>query len=201
MNKLTRSTLVALLATAGLGLSSGAFAQSSTYQSERAVCGHNQQDKAACLREAGAAQQAARKGALTDPSPEQLMQNALARCDRQPESERRACQDRVRGTGQTTMDGSVMGGGVIRETVTPVPAGMAPARTSTMPPSTMPSSTMPSSTMPSSNMRSAPIPPQAAPQPVMPRSTMPHTMPSTTMPPSPAMPSTVPPAPATMPPR
>jgi len=191
MNKLTRSTLVALLATAGLGLSSGAFAQRGTYQSERAVCGHNQQDKAACLREAGAAQEAARRGALTDPSPEQLQRNAMARCDRQTtDIDRRACQDRVRGSGQTTIDGSVMGGGVIRETVTPIPAGMAP-----MPASTMPSSSMPPSTMQPSGTRSTM--PSTMPPPSMPRSTMPSTAPA----PVPVMPSTMPPAPATMPPR
>ena len=183
-----RSTLLAVLATAGLGLSSAAFAQNggNTYPSERAVCGHNQQDKAACLREAGAAQDAARRGALTDPPPDQLVRNALARCDRQPEADRRACQDRVRGSGQSSIDGSVMGGGLIRETVTPVPAGMAP----------MPmSNTMPSSTMPSSSM---PVPPATMPPSTMPRATMPgSTMPSTTMPGNtmPAMP------PATMPAR
>jgi|GEM_PF-364913 len=178
-----RSTLLAVLATAGLGLSSGAFAQgSSTYQSERAVCGHNQQDKAACLREAGAAQDAARRGQLTDPPPDQLVRNALARCDNQPEAERRACQDRVRGSGQTAIDGSVMGGGVLRETVTPIPSGMAPIPTST---STLPRATLPSSSPPMPDATR--VPPAT-----MPRSTLPDTMP--------AMPSTLPPPAATMPP-
>jgi hypothetical protein len=47
------------------------------------------------------------------------MQNALERCQRQPADARGACEDRVRGTGQTTIEGSVMGGGLLRETVTP----------------------------------------------------------------------------------
>jgi len=183
-----RSTLLAVLATAGLGLSSAAFAQNggNTYPSERAVCGHNQQDKAACLREAGAAQDAARRGALTDPPPDQLVRNALARCDRQPEADRRACQDRVRGSGQSSIDGSVMGGGLLRETVTPIPADMAPIPTSTLPPPTMPRATLPpaSMPMPDSEMRDMP----------------PATMPRSTMPAMPAMPSTLPPPPATMPP-
>ncbi|MNG24831.1 hypothetical protein D3C84_1095970 [compost metagenome] len=61
----------ALLAAAGLLAASSAFAAGqgvgsrSQYQAERAICDHIQQDRAACIREAGAAQQAARQGQLT----------------------------------------------------------------------------------------------------------------------------------------
>jgi hypothetical protein len=123
-----------LLAASALALASGSFAagpntgaRTSQYQAERAVCDNIQQDRAACIREAGAAQQAARSGALTSAPTDTYIANALARCQAQPAQDRRACEDRVRGTGQTTIDGNVLGGGAIRETVTPVPAAPAMA--------------------------------------------------------------------------
>jgi len=97
-----------------------------TYQQELAVCGHNQQDRAACVREAGAARQAARAGQLTG-APD-YRANALARCSLHPPAERAECEARVTGAGNTTIDGSVMGGGLIRETVTTVPVQPAPRR-------------------------------------------------------------------------
>lgn len=96
----------------------------STYSQERAICGHIQQDRAACLREAGAAQQAARQGNLSSASADTYRQNALARCQlHKTNSDRAACEARVTGQGQTSIDGSVLGGGLIRETVTTLPPG------------------------------------------------------------------------------
>ncbi len=122
------STLAMLLAAVGIAFAGAASAAgpryqpdgygSSTYREEVSVCGHIQQDRAACIREAGAARQAAAQGQLTG-APDYL-QNALARCGLQPPMERSACEARVRGTGQTDIQGSVLGGGVIRETVTPI---------------------------------------------------------------------------------
>ena len=89
-------------------------------QGERAVCDGVQQDRAACLREAGAAQQEARRNGLTNPSPGAEDRNALDRCKQQPPSAQAECEARITGAGKTTTEGSVMGGGVIRETVTPV---------------------------------------------------------------------------------
>ena len=115
----TRSIVAVLL----LGLAGTAAAQpragSGNYQRELAVCDHIQQDRAACIREAGAARQAAAQGQLTT-APD-YRQNALARCGLQPPSDRQACEQRVLGTGDTGIQGSVLGGGVIRETVTPLP--------------------------------------------------------------------------------
>ncbi|MCY1494666.1 hypothetical protein D9M68_285430 [compost metagenome] len=53
-----RSMIFALLALSGLATTTIATAArgdggGSTYQQEIAVCGHNQQDRAACIREAG----------------------------------------------------------------------------------------------------------------------------------------------------
>lgn len=101
-----------------------AFAQSSaagstrTYQEERAMCAHLPQDPAACAREAGAARQAARQGQLT--SVPDYTANALARCAAHAPVERSACEARITGAGQSSVQGSVMGGGVIRESVTTV---------------------------------------------------------------------------------
>ena len=93
-----------------------------------AHCDGVQQDRAACLREAGAARQEGQRGGLTSPGDASVDTNALARCENQPAADRSACEARVRGTGASSTSGSVMGGGVIRETVTPLPAQPAPAR-------------------------------------------------------------------------
>lgn len=123
MNKLTHSTLAVLLACGGAAAAftasaAGPQARSSLYQQEVAVCDRIQQDRAACLREAGAARQEAARGGLT--SAPDYQQNALARCTRQPAADRADCEARVLGTGQSAVQGSVLGGGVIRETVTPI---------------------------------------------------------------------------------
>lgn len=120
-SKFIRSALAAVLTVGAACAASAAPPRgSSTYQQEVAVCGHIQQDRAACIREAGAAREAAARGQLT--SAPDYQQNALARCQLQPPGDRSACEQRVLGTGQTGIEGSVLGGGLIRETVTPVPA-------------------------------------------------------------------------------
>lgn len=144
MNAFRKTCAVALLAAGSFAAATSAFAAgastkgtSSNYQAERAMCGQIQQDKAACIREAGAAAQASRQGNLTHASDETYRQNALARCQAQPAQDRMACEQRVTGAGNTTIDGSVLGGGAIRETVTQVPVGtgapVAPAMPRPMP--------------------------------------------------------------------
>lgn len=81
------------------------------YQRERAACDKSQ-DRAACLREAVAAHDAAKRGQLDDVQPD-YEQNALARCAALPEVEREVCRRRVRGEGEAR--GSVAGGGIYRE--------------------------------------------------------------------------------------
>lgn len=133
MNSTARSIIAALIAVGGIAAATSASAQprrgDSTYQQEIAVCGHNQQDRAACIREAGAARQEAARGGLT--SAPDYQRNALARCGLQPPADRADCEARVLGGSGNTrgaVDGSVMGGGVIRESVTtvvmPAPAVM-----------------------------------------------------------------------------
>ncbi|MBP6895397.1 MAG: hypothetical protein ACLGJD_12850 [Gammaproteobacteria bacterium] len=90
----------------------------------------SRQDSAACRREAGAAREEARRGGLTTPVEGNAGANAMARCQLQPAADRADCEARVRGSGAgtTTTEGSVMGGGIIRETVTPIPAAPATPR-------------------------------------------------------------------------
>ncbi|VTU19500.1 hypothetical protein H6CHR_01195 [Variovorax sp. PBL-H6] len=119
-----RSSLALVLAAGSLALPSLGAAQGteSGYLRERAVCDGVLQDRNACLREAGAARYEAGRGGLTSAPPTTYEQNALARCALQPPADRSACEARMRGTGTTSVEGSVLGGGLIRETVTPIPA-------------------------------------------------------------------------------
>ncbi len=86
------------------------------YLQERAMCesGQSPQDRATCLREAGAALDEARRGRLND-GQAQYQQNALIRCNALPTEERDACQARMQGQGVTR--GSVAEGGIYRELV------------------------------------------------------------------------------------
>ncbi|MES2975402.1 MAG: hypothetical protein V4757_17430 [Pseudomonadota bacterium] len=119
-----RSALSFTLAAAAFLAAPSAFAQSAEqrYQAEVARCnaGQTQQDRATCLREAGAARDEARKGNLATPASTDMARNATDRCKLQPAADQAACMQRIEGTGVTTTQGSVEGGGVIRETVTPV---------------------------------------------------------------------------------
>ena len=88
------------------------------YQQDRQAClsGHTQQPQDVCLHEAGAARDAARKGALTSSSANLEAENAVERCKVfTMADEHAACLDRVRGPGNTS--GSVLEGGVLRESV------------------------------------------------------------------------------------
>ena len=143
-----RSMIFALLALSGLATTTIATAArgdggGSTYQQEIAVCGHNQQDRAACIREAGAARQAAARGGLT--SAPDYRANAVARCGLQPPAERADCEARVLGSAgniRSNVDGSVMGGGVIRESVSTrvvnIPAATLPPPMAAPMPAPMP---------------------------------------------------------------
>ena len=122
---LARAGAVALLLCSGAAMAAD---NRPTGVAPTAHCDGVQQDRAACLREAGAARQEAQRGGLSTPGTGSADANALARCQNQPAADRAACESRVRGTGASSTSGSVMGGGVIRETVTPLPPQPAPAR-------------------------------------------------------------------------
>jgi len=100
---------------AGSHDSSSAQAQ---YLQDRAACnaGQSTEDRATCLKEAGAALQAARRGSLTSASPAEYQHNALLRCNEQPPENRDDCVARM----QSPAQGSVGAGGLLREAETPV---------------------------------------------------------------------------------
>jgi hypothetical protein len=110
--------LFAGLAAAGGGKLSDAQAR---YQQDRAACisGQSYQDRTACLREAGAALQEAKRGRLND-GQTSYEQNRLIRCERLPAGDREDCVRRMQGEG--TVSGSVESGGIYRELRTTVPA-------------------------------------------------------------------------------
>lgn len=125
-HQLMRSVCALAIGLAALGAAAHVFAagksEKSDYQQQIAACnnGTSNEDKATCLREAGAARQAAAKGGLTDPDAAQLKENAMRRCEGLPQSDRIDCEKRVNGQGR--VEGSVGSGGILRETVTIVPA-------------------------------------------------------------------------------
>jgi len=92
------------------------------YLHDRAAClsGNSGEDQKTCLREAGAAQQAAKRGQLAAEG-EDYERNRFARCEvHKDPAERDYCERRMRGEG--SVSGSVAGGGILRELVVTVPA-------------------------------------------------------------------------------
>ena len=109
-----------LSATVAVAANRGQLSEAqNAYQRDRAAClsGQTHQDRATCLREAGAALQEARRGGLDDGQAE-FERNRLLRCEKQPPEDRQACVRRMNGEGFTS--GSVEGGGIYRELVVPV---------------------------------------------------------------------------------
>lgn len=114
---------VAALLFAGMAAAAGGTpsAAQARYQQDRAACisGQSNEDRATCLREAGAALQAAKRGRLGDDSGA-YEQNRLARCAPLPAGDREDCVRRMHGEG--TVKGSVEAGGTFTELRTTVPA-------------------------------------------------------------------------------
>ena len=99
-----------------------AAAAKSTYAKERADCdaGRTAEDRATCLKEAGAAQQERKRNTLDNNG--SARQNAIERCNLVAAKDKADCLARIEGPSQanqtTTTSGSVAGGGVVRETKT-----------------------------------------------------------------------------------
>jgi hypothetical protein len=93
---------------------------SGSYERERAAClsGATPQAQETCLREAANAQAERRKGDLQTKGRDELVDNAMRRCDALGGEDHAACTARVLGYGNQS--GSVGGGGVIREVETVV---------------------------------------------------------------------------------
>ena len=99
----------------------GSIDASGSYRSEVQACmsGHTQQDRETCLKEARNAAAEKNRGRLESYGMNE--QHAMARCDVHTASDdRAACQARVMGMGN--VQGSVEGGGLIREIETQVPS-------------------------------------------------------------------------------
>ena len=111
----------------------------SLYPVERAKClnGQSGEDRATCLKEAGAAADAARRGELSHPT-EDYRRNALARCDGLPAQDEKDCRARIEGAPGTSASGSVQGGGILRKRVTVVPAAPGAAAAASAPASQAP---------------------------------------------------------------
>jgi hypothetical protein len=125
MNKLHPIGACAILLTVAPSIwaaGGGPLADAKTqYKEERAYCtsGQSQQDRATCLKEAENAYSEARRGALNNSGAgRNLAQNATERCNAQPAADREACVQRI--TGASSSEGSVKGGGIIRQTETTV---------------------------------------------------------------------------------
>lgn len=116
---LTLGALGILLGVSALAAGNhGTSAARAQYLRDRAACnaGQSGEDRATCLKEAGAALQAARSGELTSDSADTYRHNALLRCNEQPADARADCMARMHNPAQ----GSVGGGGLLFEARTPV---------------------------------------------------------------------------------
>lgn len=93
---------------------------SGNYQSEVQACmtGKTQQDQATCLKEARNARADKQRGVLENHASGSLEANAMDRCDVFQGENKAACEARVLGYGN--VEGSVAGGGLVREVETVV---------------------------------------------------------------------------------
>ncbi|HTJ07075.1 MAG TPA: hypothetical protein VL624_17150 [Caldimonas sp.] len=97
-------------------------AAKSTYAKDRADCdtGRTAEDRATCLKEAGAAQEERKHNRLDNYG--SARQNAIDRCNPLPPKDKADCLARIEGANapnqKTTTSGSVAGGGILRETTT-----------------------------------------------------------------------------------
>ena len=114
------AVMVSTVAAAG----PGADAQA-RYQKDRAACmsGNSNQDRATCLKEAGAALVEARRNGLTTTDDSTYVSNNMARCVPLPAADQEDCVRRMNGEG--TVKGSVEEGGIYRELRRTVPVTKA----------------------------------------------------------------------------
>ena len=97
---------------AGPGPAMSAADIEARYKTDVARCnaGQTNQDKATCLREAGAAREEANRNRLNNGNPQAYDANQKARCDALPVEQRDECMLQMSGVGTTTQ-GSIGGGG------------------------------------------------------------------------------------------
>ena len=124
---LLAGVISAFAAAPALAASASAPAAKATYLKERADCeaGKTAQDRATCLKEAGAAADERKRNRLDNSG--SLPENAADRCNALSGTEKADCLARAKGTPapnqRTTTSGSVGGGGVLKETTTTTTVG------------------------------------------------------------------------------
>jgi hypothetical protein len=124
---MTTTFNAAALGLASLMLVAGGTAAAATpaseaqlrYQQERAVCmsGQSNQERATCLKEAGAAFAENKQGSLGRSEDGALQRNRQLRCDALKGGDRDDCMRRMSGEGVTS--GSAQQGGILRELTRP----------------------------------------------------------------------------------
>ena len=164
MQKLYCALIVGAAGVAGMAGAQAAGAQASgsiqsQYQLDVQRCntGQTNQDRATCLREAGAAREEAQRNRLDNGQSANYDTNALARCNKLPQTQREDCMRQM--SAPSSVKGSVESGGVLRETVIPVPAQPSGSMPGTTAPSTAPSvpGATPGTTMPGSPATPVPL--------------------------------------------
>lgn len=120
IRKITLAAAATLLCVTTVQAAGSAADAQARYRQDMAACdsGASGQDRATCRLEARNALAEARRGGLND-DPGQYQQNALQRCNAHKDEDRTACEARMRGEGR--VEGSVSGGGILRESVTTIP--------------------------------------------------------------------------------
>jgi hypothetical protein len=115
------AAMVSTVAAAGPGVPDA----QARYQKDRAAClsGETNQDRATCLREAGAALVESRRGGLTSTDESTYVKNSMDRCVPLPAADQEDCVRRMQGEG--TVIGSVEEGGIYRELHRTVPLDQA----------------------------------------------------------------------------
>jgi len=159
-----------------------AISPEAQYKTDVARCqsGDTNQDKATCMREAGAALEEAKRNRLMHDNAN-YDQNQVRRCQALPADQREDCMLQMSPGSNTQVQGSVAGGGVLRETTITIPGQPATSTAAPTAPNT------------------PPVIAPSAPVPATSQQTMPA--PQTTTPPSvPAPGSPVPPPPPAVPP-
>jgi hypothetical protein len=120
-----RITIAFVLACTGAAAQAGPSQASAEaqarYRDDMAVCdsGRSNQPVSVCRMEARNALAEARRGGLSD-APNEYARNAVVRCAEFQGDDRLACETRVRNPSR--LEGSVEGGGVLREAETVMPA-------------------------------------------------------------------------------
>nr|WP_295773312.1 hypothetical protein [Rhodoferax sp.] len=92
------------------------------YRQDMAACdsGQSNQPQNVCRTEARNALAEAKRGGLTDAASDQYARNAIRRCAEFQGDDRTACEARV--FNPSRVDGSVGGGGLVRESIVIVPS-------------------------------------------------------------------------------